>query len=165
MPQRKPNVFLRKWEYEICTVCFQLLAVSDSLSRSAFFAVNTSGTGLPLPFGRGLTAHDESSLRRIMENEDHLRTYSKNAQYTGERLAYRLWVGDYSATEELAELVQWKGIKRLGVLRPDVDNLGQAIVNGFSETGGGRYETITRTSVLSRCRVHRSSETAERKHH
>ena len=43
-----------------------------------------------------------------------------------------------------------EGIKRLAVIRADVDNLGQSFVNGFKKTGNGKYETITRTSIFSR---------------
>ena len=43
------------------------------------------------------------------------------------------------------------GVKKLGVLRADVDNLGQAFVKGFeSEKNGNRYVTISRTATFSR---------------
>lgn len=42
-------------------------------------------------------------------------------------------------------------INRIGVLRADVDNLGQAIVSGFqSKRNGDRYVTLSRTAALSR---------------
>ena len=138
-------------EGDICTVCAALTNTSDALLRNAFFAVEKGENGLPLPFGRSLTTHDADSLKKLMTQPQYLRSYSKNAQYTGENISYRLWVGDYPGkTVEFSELVQGEGIKRLGVIRADVDNLGNAFVNGFSETGGGKYETLSRTATFSR---------------
>lgn len=42
------------------------------------------------------------------------------------------------------------GIARLGVLRLDVDNLGQAFTHGFMEQGNGKFNTISRTAAFSR---------------
>ena len=46
------------------------------------------------------------------------------------------------------------GVKRIGVLRADVDNLGLAFVEGFlrkdSPENKYRYVTISRTATLSR---------------
>ena len=39
-----------------------------------------------------------------------------------------------------------KELKRIGVLRADVDNLGQTFVAGFA----GKYATLSRTAALSR---------------
>lgn len=75
------------------------------------------------------------------------RTYSKNKYFTGYRLSTKIWVGDYLADPELENLANAaSGIKRLAVLRADVDNLGKAFTSGFSE----KYNTLTRSAVLSR---------------
>ena len=67
-----------------------------------------------------------------MENDDYfVRAYSKNKLYTGKHIATKLWVGDYSTGSTFEEFArEAEGISRIGVLRADVDNLGQAIVSG-----------------------------------
>ena len=66
--------------------------------------------------------------------------------YTGKRVASRLWVGDYCASKDFKTFIdKSEGIKRLGVFRADIDNLGQTFIKGFS----GEYNTISRTSELS----------------
>ena len=42
-----------------------------------------------------------------------------------------------------------RGIKRLAVLRLDVDNLGAAFMAGFSEQAAGSYNTLARSAVFS----------------
>ena len=134
---------------DICIICSELLNISDGLKDKSFFAVTDEGEGLPLPFDKYLTAHDEQSLKTIMEQPCYVRSYSKNSRYTDNNVAYRLWVGDYASTDVFSELSEGKGIKRLGIIRADIDDLGKTFVSGFSETGGGKYETISRTSALS----------------
>ncbi len=82
-----------------------------------------------------------------MKQEGYVRSYTKNIPYTGKELASNLWIGDYASAKNFGELVAaGEGIKRLGVIRADVDNLGKAFVSGFS----GKNETLTRTAVFSR---------------
>ena len=136
-----------------CTICSTLIDISDDLLFKEFFVVTDGDDGLPLPFGRSLTAHDTKGIKEQMGFPDYVRSYSKNSQYTGQNISYRLWVGDYSSAKQFSDLVSTdidSGIKRLGVIRADVDNLGNAFVNGFTETGGGKYETLSRTSTFSR---------------
>ena len=88
-----------------------------------------------------------------MENDDYfVRSYSKNKLYTGKHIATKLWVGDYSTGSTFEEFArEAEGISRIGVLRADVDNLGQAIVSGFHNAkNGDRYMTLSRTATLSR---------------
>lgn len=92
-------------------------------------------------------------LCRRMENDDYfVRAYSKNKLYTGKHIATKLWVGDYSTGSTFEEFArEAEGISRIGVLRADVDNLGQAIVSGFCNSkNGDRYMTLSRTATLSR---------------
>ncbi|MCK1202981.1 type III-A CRISPR-associated protein Cas10/Csm1, partial [Streptococcus uberis] len=42
------------------------------------------------------------------------------------------------------------GIKRLAVLRLDVDNLGAGFMAGFSLQGNGKFNTFSRTATFSR---------------
>ena len=77
----------------------------------------------------------------------YVRTYAKNAMYTGKHIATKLWVGDYTTGDTFEAFAeQAEGIKRIAVMRADVDNLGQAFVSGFSQ---GK-STLSRTATLSR---------------
>ena len=103
--------------------------------------------GMPLPGGCYLVADTKESLSRRMEKDDHfVRAYSKNKMYTGKHIATKLWVGDYTTGDTFEEFAKKsKGINRIGVLRADVDNLGQAIVSGFqSKRNGDRYVALSR---------------------
>jgi CRISPR-associated protein Csm1 len=137
-----------------CHLCASLKDMSDMIinRKDSFFAVMNNDEGVPLPFGYSLKAYSWDNMRKVIaDNKDYVRTYSKNTLATGNNMATNLWVGDYSAEKEFSRLIDKSdGIKRLGVIRADVDNLGQAFVSGFSEKENGRYETISRTAVLSR---------------
>ena len=84
--------------------------------------------------------------------KNYVRSYCKNKLYTGVNLATKLWVGDYKNGDTFEELAaQAAGVERLGVLRADVDNLGQAFVYGFeSAENGSKYNTVSRTATFSR---------------
>ena len=64
--------------------------------------------------------------------------------------------GDYSTGSTFEEFArEAEGISRIGVLRADVDNLGQAIVSGFRNSkNGDRYMTLSRTATLSLSLIH-----------
>ena len=59
---------------------------------------------------------------------------------------------NYTLGQTFDELEQQsKGIKRLGVLRADIDNLGTAFVSGFKgKDGNNKNVTLSRTATLSR---------------
>ena len=135
----------------LCPLCSKIQKLSNNVLYSNFFSVVLEGgeDGLPLPGGYLLLADEKKTLIKRMENDPYfVRAYAKNEMYTGKHIATKLWVGDYTipgATfEELAK--KSEGIKRIGILRADVDNLGQAFVSGFS----GKYATLSRTAALSR---------------
>lgn len=146
---------------EVCPMCNALYAFGERvLSCDVFCVMAEAGADvLPLPgLGREcyLTAESVEGVERLPQVP--VRLYIKNKVYTGERLATHLWLGDYAAREdgrvlELARLAARSGgaedaagIRRLGVLRADVDNLGAAFLAGFPPA----YATLTRTAVLSR---------------
>lgn len=65
----------------------------------------------------------------------------------------KLWVGDYVAegANTFGELAKKsEGIKKIAVLRADVDNLGTSFVYGFRRGEDERYVTLSRTAALSR---------------
>ena len=126
--------------------------LSKNILYDKFFGVvkdETQEKGLPLLGDYSLIAcHDEKDVRKKFMSDDALvRIYGKNALYTGKNIATKLWVGDYNTGDTFEQLAESaKGIKRIAVLRADVDNLGQAIVSGFD----GKVSGLSRTATLSR---------------
>ncbi|WP_277302445.1 type III-A CRISPR-associated protein Cas10/Csm1 [Veillonella caviae] len=118
-------------------------------------------------YGVKLFVLREQELKEFKQSPSKrvLRIYSKNRALTGEQVYNRLWIADYVARkpdgrvyefEELAKASGTsddKGIKRLGVLRADVDNLGAAFIGGFIKEGLDnpyKYGTLSRYADLSR---------------
>lgn len=104
--------------------------------------------------------------QKLEEYKNNLvRIYSKNEALTGNLIGTRLWLADYLSRKEndlspfsFNELAEQccddkHGIKRLGVLRADVDNLGAAFIGGFrrnTEKDSEKYATLSRYADLSR---------------
>lgn len=137
-----------------CQICAALNHLSSAILYQDYFItmLRASDDALPLPGGRFLLAGDKTELLKDMDSDYYVRSYTKNQMYTGKHVTTKLWVGNYNVKgetfEELAEKA--KGIKRIAVLRADVDNLGFTFVNGFKSADGGKYETLSRTATLSR---------------
>lgn len=134
-----------------CEFCEWMHSFSSDILYKTFFTVviGERKDGIPLPGGMTLLAQDEDALRKCMEEDPYfVRTYGKNAFYTGKSMATRLWIGDYTrkgtTSEEYAQKAT--GIRRIAVLRADVDNLGKAFVSGFED----RYTSLSRTATFSR---------------
>lgn len=138
----------------LCPTCEALKSASGKIMYEEFFVVvnDLEENGVPLPCGAYMVAESESNLRKRMKDRPDtlIRVYSKNQYYTGLNVATKIWVGNYTqgqTFEELAEAAKnVEAIRRIGVLRADVDNMGQAFTSGFSET----YNTLSRTATLSR---------------
>ena len=106
----------------------------------------------------------EASLQKFEANHEVLRIYSKNTAKTGHNVFNRIWLADYVARKDNGQVYEFeelaassglgddKGIKRLGVLRADVDNLGAAFIGGFISEGSDKfkYGTLSRYADLSR---------------
>lgn len=143
-------------EEGVCSICDAMRKSSKAIMNEQFFVITSSEVenGLPLPCGAWMIAESEQKLRDRMQNQPQslLRAYSKNRYYTGLDVAARIWVGNYSGDdcqtmEDLARHAFDSGaVRRIGVLRADVDNMGQAFTSGFAE----KYNTISRTATLSR---------------
>ena len=134
----------------ICPVCEGIASLSGSILSKEFFVVSENKrdkTGLRLG-NNALIAMDETALReQLTDTRWRGRVYGKNRMFTGRYLSTKLWVGDYSKAPTLSDLVNHgEGIHRLGVLRADVDNLGQAFVNGFES----HLQTLSRSATFSR---------------
>ncbi|MCM1578184.1 MAG: type III-A CRISPR-associated protein Cas10/Csm1 [Ruminococcus sp.] len=142
----------REDEY-ICRICSSLKKLSDDIFDGEFFTVRLSEEpneqkGVILPFGKSLVSDGRESLvKRMKEDYGFVRCYCKNKMYAGFRLVKRLWTADYAAEKDFVRLAEKsRGIKRLAVLRADVDNLGSAFSGGFED----KYKTLSRTSELSK---------------
>lgn len=139
----------------VCTICNAIEKFSKNILYDDFFTVtlkNIEGA-LPLPGGYYLTADDNESLKaKMLQDNDYVRAYSKNQMFTGKHVATKLWVGDYTTGKTFETYAdEAEGIGRIGILRADVDNLGQAFVSGFDNPqNGDLYVTLSRTASLSR---------------
>ena len=134
-----------------CEVCDALEALANDIIEKDFIVVlseKPSEKALILPGNCYMLMENREQVRvRMQEDESYLRCYGKNKRFTGENLSAKLWIGDYSSAKEFAELASAaQGIKRLAVLRADVDNLGQAFVAGFDD----KNTSISRTATFSR---------------
>ena len=135
-----------------CSICSSLEKLSGMIidRKDSFYIItkgDTTAASIIMPFGYSFSACNKDELIAVMKQEGYVRAYTKNEPFTGKEIASNLWIGDYASAKSFEELAgSSTGIKRLGVIRADVDNLGKAFVSGFS----GRYETLTRTSVFSR---------------
>jgi len=93
--------------------------------------------------------------------------YARNKAQTSSMIRSRLWVADYAAKDETTgtvkkfrqladasgEVESGHGIRRLGVLRADVDWLGAAFIAGFNHNKVSdhtrEYATLSRCAALS----------------
>ena len=142
---------------KICERCQDLSDLSEAiLSNDRIFYVIRSGRShekcIEVFDNCYLTVETEKEVRQSQSDAYQdinaiRRIYSKNRQYTGLNISTKLWIGDYSTARTLGDLVKAGfGIERMGVLRADVDNLGQAFVSGFP----AKYQTLSRSASFSR---------------
>lgn len=104
---------------------------------------------------------DQVEANMKMDSEFYKRVYSINEPMIGLDYSTNLWIGNYNKRHEdmrafeFAELASKScGIKRLGVMRADVDDLGNAFTSGFEKKNWdkGKYDTISfsRSATFSR---------------
>ena len=142
-----------------CQLCDALERFSRDIQREAFFEVTEEPNGLPI----GPEAYLHKTSEEAIKKQQTLgRIYSKNNFYTGLNQGVHLWVADYSgnrnnefssyAEREWSKDTNGKplGIKRIGVMRCDVDDLGYGFMAGFSHQSDGIYNTFSRTAAFSR---------------
>lgn len=136
-------------EDNLCSFCSSIKKLSNSILYNGFFVVvdKYEENAVPLPNDNYLLGENEGDLRERMKNNNYIRVYSINKPCTGNNIANVIWLANYTNGQTFEELAKAsEGIKRIAVLRADVDNLGQAFVQGFSE----KYNTLSRTATLSR---------------
>lgn len=147
---------------EMCGTCKSLHDISAELIRKDVFAVferapeegGSNAARLALPFGGTLVLYDRESY--IQQTPSVKRLYTKNTWDAGLSLSTHIWLGDYTAdmrgkgfssyAEQGETLDEGRGVKRLGVLRADVDDLGAAFASGIAADKA----SISRTATLSR---------------
>lgn len=144
----------RLTEEGLCKSCALIFQFSKDILYRDFFVIFCSPRkqGVPLPFGACLASRQEEGIEECMKQDAYIRTYGKNQFSSGRHIASRMWVGSYTTGDTMEELAQQaKGIRRVGILRADVDNLGTAFVSGFeNQDNGDKYVTLSRTAALSR---------------
>lgn len=141
-------------EEDLCEVCSGLIRLSNGILNKDFFTVqqdigqNHSEDCIPIWKNELLFWDTEKSLRsKIAGDHTYIRSYAKNQRYVGDSLAAKFWVGSYCSDSTIEKIVaKGTGIRRLGVLRADIDNLGQAFVAGFP----AEYQTLSRAASFSR---------------
>ena len=136
---------------DCCEICYGLESMANDIMEKDFVVIlsgKPENAAMILPGDFYMIMEDEQQVTERMKQEPcYVRTYGKNRMFTGMHIATRLWVGDYRTAKEFSALAEAStGVKRLGVLRADVDNLGQAFVAGFNE----EHISISRTATFSR---------------
>lgn len=151
----------------LCAVCRSLRDISAHLVKKDVFVIRSSDddmtdgepTCLPLPFGRSLSVFAREDYLR--KKPSAVRVYTKNEWDMGLALSTHIWMSDYEAQADegqgrFASYGEWgvslasdKGIRRLGVLRADVDDLGAAFVNGLPADKASLSRTATFSRALS----------------
>ena len=137
-----------------CPLCGALARISPDMARKDVFVVSDAGD-LALPFGKFLTVYGRGEY--LSKKPVAARVYTKQWD-TGDGLSTHLWMGDYAAEQDGGGIAAYAessamlegggapGIRRLGVLRADVDNLGSVFAHGLPDDKA----SISRTATLSR---------------
>ena len=168
------NLVDKLWKYNsdeeiACEFCLNLYKLGqDILTQDLVFVISEE----KIDGGIKIFGKDKDLYMYAVNIEDIdmfkgkiLRIYSKNNLLEND-LAIRLYLADYSAKNENDEVMTFddlakssckidKGIKRLGVLRLDVDDLGIAFSSGFVNDKDKiednlRYATLSRYANLSK---------------
>ena len=151
-----------------CDFCRNLYVLGKKMLDGEGFIVakkfiDNYDESLPLPsLNNNLVLYPITKGEKL--NVPIVRKYLKKRDDSVQIGAIGIWLADYVtckndgkdvlAFEELAEISggtkNAEGIKRLGVMRADVDNLGAAFMAGFPR----KFATLTRSATLSRQLAH-----------
>ncbi|MEG1823522.1 MAG: type III-A CRISPR-associated protein Cas10/Csm1 [Cloacibacillus sp.] len=156
-------------EEDICSWCASFAEISSDILKTDIFAAVSEtkperGKCINLP---NIYNNEKPRYIQFKSYEEALaeiktggviRIYSKNNPHTGWNYSTNLYMGDYVYDKNLDRLAtEAAGIKRIAILRADVDNLGRAFTSGFERAGSAlsaeekeRYKTLSRTAALSR---------------
>lgn len=136
-------------DQKVCDICRGLYQFSKEIAHDHF--IITENEGLPI----GPNACLKGAAFEKLSQESFSRVYVKNDYKAGTVKATHVFVGDYQCDEiynyaALSKNQNGLGIKRLAVVRLDVDDLGAAFMAGFSQQGNGQYSTLSRSATFSR---------------
>lgn len=136
-------------DQKVCDICRGLYQFSKEIAHDHF--IITENEGLPI----GPNACLKGVAFEKLSQESFSRVYVKNDYKAGTIKATHVFVGDYQCDEihkyaALSKNEDGLGIKRLAVVRLDVDDLGAAFMAGFSRQGNGQYSTLSRSATFSR---------------
>lgn len=136
-------------DQKVCDICRGLYQFSKEITHDHF--IITENEGLPI----GPNACLKGIAFEKLSQEAFSRVYVKNDYKAGTVKATHVFVGDYQCDEiynyaALSKNENGLGIKRLAVVRLDVDDLGAAFMAGFSQQGNGQYSTLSRSATFSR---------------
>lgn len=136
-------------EHSLCHICDELRKFSKRISDDTFRVCRGGAAGLPIgPDAVLVTAEGDQALQTD-------RFYVKN-KWSLDQSGTHIFAGDYRYAEihEYADMAQDKdtglGIRRLAVVRLDVDDLGAAFMAGFSHQKDGIYSSFSRSAIFSR---------------
>ena len=136
-------------DHDLCIICTELHRFANQVS-SEHFVIDSHPSGLPI----GPNAYLRSLSLDNLDEANAGKVYVKNKYKAGAIKATHVFIGDYTFAHihEYAGLSQsdGQGIKRVAVVRLDVDNLGAAFMAGFTHQGNGRYNTLSRSAMFSR---------------
>lgn len=155
---KKSSTLYKSEEEEVCEFCQSLIELGRYLVEPKEFVIVVSEEkekySIELP-----TLSNNKKYLKVKVNKDGLTTednkryYAINNFSSGDYYVTNIWMGDYCfpnktdcpayTFEDYAK--ESEGIKRLGVFRADVDNLGSTFTKGF-----GDYSSISRYATLSR---------------
>ena len=136
-------------DQKVCDICRDLYQFSKEIAHDHF--IITENEGLPI----GPNACLKGVAFEELSQDDFSRVYVKNDYKAGTVKATHVFVGDYQCDEiynyaALSKNENGLGIKRLAVVRLDVDDLGAAFMAGFSQQRNGQYSTLSRSATFSR---------------
>lgn len=135
-------------DQEVCHICAEMYRFAKEIQEDYYIVTKEKG----LPIGPGASIRGVS--KGELAQEEWTRVYVKNSYSTDILKATHVFVGDYKYDEidQYAKLSQesGQGIKRLAVVRLDVDDLGAAFMAGFSYQDGGKFNTLARSATFSR---------------
>lgn len=148
----------------LCPWCRMFLSLSEQLQNNDIFIVSNKAETdaafeLPAPDGNAyiLLTNEKTARAHLESGKAARRLYSKNKPYAGLRYATRLYFCDYAYSNSISALADnASGIRRIGVCRMDVDNLGASFVSGFRKNEGRtpadreHFVTLSRTAAFSR---------------
>ncbi|MGT2866907.1 type III-A CRISPR-associated protein Cas10/Csm1 [Streptococcus fryi] len=132
----------------LCQICSKLGTFAKQIGHTQF-AISPDESGLPIGPNAYLTASAEGATPSLVEL-----TYIKNNVDITKANGVHIFIGDYAydRIDSYARhsVVNGLGIKRMAVVRLDVDDLGAAFMAGFSSQEKGKFNTLSRSASFSR---------------